>query len=46
MFMWIRKIWFVAQYINMTRIPVQYRTIFGSLVGLLWNIMLALSQAT
>jgi hypothetical protein len=30
----------------MTKVPVQYRAIFGSLVGLLWNIILALTQST
>lgn len=38
------KIWPVAQILNFTLIPLQYRVLFGNLVALIWGIALSIRK--
>jgi len=39
------RVWTVAQGINFTYVPLEYRVLFGNLVALWWNIYLSLATA-
>ena len=41
-----RKIWTFTQYINLTRVPIQFRSLFGSLIALIWSIYIAATQSS
>lgn len=41
-----QKLWPAVSIFNFTMVPVQYRTVVGSIVGLFWGIYLSLISST